>query len=120
MFTPTHTVAGSGGKTTSVNKKLLGPMMNSLGIPKWEDSWMVHLPGIFEEMGLGDIEVVEMGEPRREMWSYWAASSLVAAHEISMPGFAERDEVLREMDEEFERGVYAWATPRVVVGRKGV
>ena len=81
---------------------------------------MVHLPGIFLEMELADIEVVEVGEPRREMWSSWAASSLAAAHEIPVPRFAERDGVLREMDEEFEKGIYAWATPRVVVGRKGV
>lgn len=80
---------------------------------------MMHLPFLFAEAGMRDIEVVELGCPRREMWSSWGANTVSYLRESLEEGDLEREVLVGELEREYARGVYAASEPRVVVGRKG-
>ncbi|QDS72449.1 hypothetical protein FKW77_009490 [Venturia effusa] len=124
VFTPTHILGASTetNKTNpSVSRGLLDSLLAKIGFPGWEDAWMNHLPSLFEEAGLREIEVVQLGVPRREMWSSWGANTLSYLRESlgtgDKEGKGEREVLVEELEREYAGGVYAASEPRVVVGR---
>lgn len=79
---------------------------------------MNHLPTIFEEAGMRDIDVVQLGIPRKEMWSSWGANTLSYLRESLVEGDVRREMLVEELEAEHARGIYAASEPRVVIGRK--
>lgn len=121
VFTPTH-ILGASAETNETNpsasRLLLDPLLEKIGFPGWEDSWMNHLPAIFEEAGMGEVDVVQLGIPRREMWSSWGANTLSYLRESLVEGDVERECLVEELEAEHASGVYAASEPRVVIARK--
>jgi hypothetical protein len=123
VFTPTNVLGSPIPRQNSFSnpaRRLLDPLLSSIGMHDWETSWMNHLPQIFDQAGLKDIEVADLGSPRKEMWSSWGSNTLAYLRESveGTPGDVEREEILEELEEEYASGVYIASDPRVVVGRK--
>lgn len=76
---------------------------------------MAKLPEFFEQVGFGDVEVFDLGGPKEEMRSAWATNQLEVVGEYLRNN---SDALLEQLASESRDGVYAFAVPRVVIGRK--
>lgn len=103
------------GKKCLMREMTTDSHLSRMGISKYEDAWMVKLPEIFEQVGLGGVEVFDLGGPKEEMRSAWATNQLEIVGEVLREN---RDGLLEELASESRDGVYAFAVPRVVIGRK--
>lgn len=103
----------------TVSKKVMAQVAKRIGTAqvKPEDSWLRHLPAIFEECGLQDVECTKGGEPPREMWKYWGEVLSGAVEEIIATTGCGR-EYLPDLAKERNTGNYVYVEPRIVTGWK--